>query len=156
MRQRVLDGLPLGGEFGEGVVDGFLRVIGQVEQQGDRRGHLRVGGERNQGIGVGRAFDEDKIGAQFFQRRANASRGAGAVVSNAEEGEHVFCFVLMQNRHDIHEMPAFVQIWIDQAQSNNFKIRSSSKCLMTSIDRPNVSQQYYRGGLHEGIHFAYQ
>jgi len=80
------DGVPLGGEVGEGVVDGALRFIDGMNEDGHGRLHVGVGGERDDVVGVGGTFDEEAIGFELIEGIDEGARGAGAVVADAEDG----------------------------------------------------------------------
>ena len=93
--QRPADRLPLGRELRKRVERRVLRLVGPVEQQCHGRAHLRVGGEREEFVGVGRTFHQHRLRADGLQRRHDAARRARAVVTNPEDvraGNHAECF----------------------------------------------------------------
>jgi hypothetical protein len=83
--QPEMEGLPLRGEPGEGVVGGAAGLVAGVDEQRDRRPHPLVEQERQHGLGVGGAFHQDGVRAQLLQRAAEAAGGAGAVMPDPED-----------------------------------------------------------------------
>lgn len=76
---------PLRGELGHRPERGPARVVHHMGEQRDRRPHVRVGGEREQPVGLGRALDEHGPGARRLQRRPHGPRRPGPVVAHAEQ-----------------------------------------------------------------------
>ena len=58
---RVDDRAPLGREARERPERGAARLVRHVREQRDGRRHLLVRGQRQQLVGVGRAFDQDRV-----------------------------------------------------------------------------------------------
>lgn len=83
--ERPADGDPLGREGGERPERGPSGVVGGVCQQGDRRSHPLVGGERQQGVGLRRALDQHGPGAGRVEGGADRARRAGSVVAHSEQ-----------------------------------------------------------------------
>ena len=83
--QAVLNRLPLGREQCERIVDSPARLFGNIDQQRNRRLHLRVSRERKQLGRVGRTFDEQRVRLQVFERGPQTARRAGAVMPYTED-----------------------------------------------------------------------
>lgn len=83
----VLEGLPFGGEFGEGVEGGVVGDVGGVDEEGDGgfEGVEEVRGEG--GVGFGGAFDEEEVGLELVEGLLEGAGAAGAVVADAEDVE---------------------------------------------------------------------
>src|SRR5688572_31259865 len=60
-RKAELNRLPFGRELRERVVGSTLRVLGIVNQQRNRRLHLRMRCKRQDLVGIGRAFDKNAV-----------------------------------------------------------------------------------------------
>ncbi len=54
-------------------------------EQGDRRPQVRVGGQLDQRVGLGRALDQDGGGPGGVQGGAHRAGGAGAVVPHTQQ-----------------------------------------------------------------------
>ncbi len=75
---------PLGGEDGERVERRPPRLVDGVDEPGDRRHEVGVGGERHERVELGRALDDDDVGLQLVERTRDGPRGARTVVPDAE------------------------------------------------------------------------
>ena len=78
-------GLPLGRELGEGVVNRAAGLVRCITQQCHGRRHAFVQHRTKQSLGFGRAFDQHAVWRQCVQRPHQAARAAWAVVADAEK-----------------------------------------------------------------------
>ena len=85
MTQSKFNCLPLGREYREGIVSRMLWLFRVVDEKGYGRFHVRMCQQRQHCFRIGRAFDQNAIGGETFQRRAQTSSRTGAVVTNAED-----------------------------------------------------------------------
>ncbi len=85
VRQRPTQRLPLGRKLRERVERRALRFVGSVDEQRDRRAHLRVRGERDQRVGIRRPLDEQRLRSDGFQRRQHPPRRPRPMMTNAED-----------------------------------------------------------------------
>ncbi len=81
----VAQGLPFRGEKGEGVEGGVVRLFRRVDEQGDRRLQRLVEQEGQDGFSVRRAFHQQTIRLQIFQRAQETAGAARPVVADTEK-----------------------------------------------------------------------
>ena len=78
-------GHPFGREGREGEEGAGLRPVRPVDEQRHRRCHRRIGDERDQGVCIRRPFDEQAIGPERIEGRAQRAGRARPVVADAED-----------------------------------------------------------------------
>ena len=82
--ERPAQGHPLGGEDGERVEGRPPRLVDGIDEPGHRRHEVRVGGQRDQRVELGRTLDDDDVGLQLVERTRDRACGAGSVVPDAQ------------------------------------------------------------------------
>ena len=85
--QRPAHRLPLGRKLRERVERRLFGRVGTVDEQRNRRTHFRVRGERDQRVRIRRAFDQNRLRPDGFQRRQHPPRRPRPVVADTEDME---------------------------------------------------------------------
>ncbi len=79
------EGHPLRRERGHRPEGGPARVVHGVREEGDRRAHRRIGGQRQQRVALGRSLDEDGGRAGGRERGEHRPRRSGPVVPHPQQ-----------------------------------------------------------------------